>query len=95
MVRETAEETGLAVAESDLSLVHTLDLVDPVGPVPRIQLFFTATRWQGEPAVLEPDRCTEWRWWPLNALPDPTVDYTRTALAAISHGTAYTAMGWT
>lgn len=26
-----------------------------------IQLFFTASRWHGEPTVREPDRCTEWR----------------------------------
>ncbi|MFG3136578.1 methyltransferase, FxLD system [Streptomyces sp. NPDC048211] len=95
MIRETKEETGLAIDEADLSLVHTLDLLDPGSPTPRIQLFFTTSRWSGEPAVLEPDRCTEWAWWPLTALPDPTVDYTRTALAAISHGTPYTAMGWT
>ncbi|MFC3572446.1 hypothetical protein ACFOZ0_03935 [Streptomyces yaanensis] len=34
-------------------------------------------------------------WWPLDALPEPIVDYTRAALEAISHGTLYTSMGWT
>lgn len=95
VIREAEEETGLGIAEGDLSLVHTLDLLNPGSPVPRVQLFFAASRWSGEPAVLEPDRCTEWRWWPLNALPEPIVEYTRTALEAISHGTPYTAMGWT
>ncbi|GAA5701646.1 NUDIX hydrolase [Streptomyces avermitilis] len=95
VIREAEEETGLTIAESDLSLAHTLDLLDPGSPIPRIQLFFTASRWSGEPAVLEPDRCTEWRWWPLTALPEPTVEYTRAALEAISRDTPYTAMGWT
>ncbi|MFK0120132.1 NUDIX domain-containing protein [Streptomyces sp. NPDC090994] len=94
VVREAAEETGLIITESDLTLVHTVDLLGPTSPVPRLQLFFAASRWQGKPAVLEPDRCTQWRFWPLTALPDPTVDYTRTALDGISRGTAYTAMGW-
>ncbi|MET7607533.1 hypothetical protein [Streptomyces avermitilis] len=58
-------------------------------------LFFTASRRHGEPTVREPGRCTEWRWWPLTALPEPTVDYTRAALEAISRGTPYTAVGWT
>ncbi|MFI5804465.1 methyltransferase, FxLD system [Streptomyces sp. NPDC051561] len=94
MIREAEEETGLALKEDDLSLVHTLDLRDHNSPIPRIQLFFTATRWDGEPAVLEPDCCTEWAWWPLATLPDPTVEYTRTALDAIARGVPYTAMGW-
>ncbi len=93
-VREAAEETGLTIAASDLTLVHTLDLLDPGSTIPRIQLFFAASRWHGEPRVLEPDRCTEWRWWPLDALPEQLVDYTRTALAAIAQGEPYTQMGW-
>ncbi|MER5471143.1 NUDIX domain-containing protein [Streptomyces sp. NPDC002935] len=95
MVREASEETGITIAASDLSLVHTLDQRNPWSPVPRVQLFFAASRWSGEPQVLEPDRCTEWRWWPLDALPGQLVDYTRTALAAIACGRPYTDMGWT
>lgn len=94
MVRETAEETGLVVEADDLALVHTVDMSNPGSPFPRVQLFFTADRWHGEPRVLEPDRCTEWRWWPLDALPEPLVEYTRTALTAIAAGRVYTSLGW-
>ncbi|MFI6493752.1 methyltransferase, FxLD system [Streptomyces sp. NPDC050564] len=95
MVREAKEETGLDIAEGDLSLVHVIDLLDPDSPIPRVQFFFSPSQWEGEPIVREPEHCTEWRWWPLDALPEPIVEYTRTALEAISHGTLYTAMGWT
>jgi methyltransferase of FxLD system len=94
-VREAAEETGLIIAEGDLRLVHTVDLLDVGSTIPRVQLFFSASQWEGEPRVLEPDRCTEWRWWPLNALPAQLVDYTRTALTAITRDQPYTHMGWT
>ncbi|MFD5494435.1 methyltransferase, FxLD system [Streptomyces sp. NPDC127091] len=94
MVRETEEETGLHISESDLSLVHVLDLIDPKSPIPRVQFFFAPSRWAGEPLVREPECCTEWRWWPLDTLPEPVVEYTRVALAAISRGTLYTPMGW-
>ncbi|MET8404648.1 methyltransferase, FxLD system [Streptomyces sp900116325] len=94
MVREAEEETGLRIAEGDLSLVHVLDLLDPGSTIPRVGLFFAPSRWEGEPTVREPECCTEWRWWPLDALPEPTVEYTRVALAAISRGTLYTPMGW-
>lgn len=93
-VREVAEETGLTIAEGDLTLVHTLDLLDPGSPIPRVQLFFAASQWHGPPRVLEPDRCTEWRWWPLDALPKPLVDYTRTAIDGIAASRLYTEMGW-
>ncbi|MGW0998870.1 methyltransferase, FxLD system [Streptomyces sp. NPDC002523] len=94
MVREAEEETGLRIPEGDLSLVHVLDLLDPESPIPRVQLFFASTRWEGEPLVREPECCTEWRFWPLDALPDPTVAYTRVALEAITRGSLYTPMGW-
>jgi 8-oxo-dGTP pyrophosphatase MutT (NUDIX family) len=94
MVREAQEETGLRIAERDLSLVHVLDLLDPGSTIPRVGLFFAPSRWEGEPLVREPESCTEWRWWPLDALPEPIVAYTRVALAAISRGALYTPMGW-
>ncbi|MEU1445231.1 hypothetical protein ACFWBS_04200 [Streptomyces mirabilis] len=34
------------------------------------------------------------RWWPLDVLPEPIVEYTRVALQAISRGALYTPMGW-
>ncbi|MFE1987891.1 methyltransferase, FxLD system [Streptomyces mirabilis] len=94
MVREAEEETGLRIAESDLSLVHVLDLLAPGSTIPRVGLFFAASRWEGEPLVREPECCTEWRWWPLDVLPEPIVEYTRVALEAISRGGLYTPMGW-
>lgn len=94
VVREAGEETGLVVAEEDLTLVHTVHLLQAPGAVPRVQLFFRAVRWRGEPRLLEPDRCTAWRWWPLHALPEATVPYTRAAIDGIARGRAYTELGW-
>lgn len=94
MVRETEEETGLRIPQSDLSLLHVLDLLDPGSTIPRMGLFFAPSRWEGEPVVREPECCTEWCWWPLDALPEPIVEYTRVALEAISNGTFYVPMGW-
>lgn len=94
MVREAEEETGLRIPQSDLSLLHVLDLLDPGSTIPRMGLFFAPSRWEGEPVVREPECCTEWCWWPLDALPEPIVEYTRIALEAISNGTFYVPLGW-
>ncbi|MFE4677753.1 hypothetical protein [Streptomyces sp. NPDC056723] len=56
---------------------------------------FRARQWTGEPRVLEPDKGLGWGWWPLDALPDPTVSYTAAAIKGIRAGSCYTAMGWT
>ncbi|MEV4743270.1 NUDIX domain-containing protein [Streptomyces sp. NPDC049555] len=93
-VREAAEELGITVAEPDLELVHTVHLRGREGGLPRLQLFFRVHRWSGEPQLREPDRCVEWRWWPLRALPDPMVEYTVAALEGMAHGWPYTDMGW-
>jgi 8-oxo-dGTP pyrophosphatase MutT (NUDIX family) len=94
VAREAAEEAGLRIDPSDLRLVHVLHLLAPGGGRPRLQLFFAPARWSGTPRVLEPDRCTAWRFWPLNALPTDLVPYTRTALTAIRAGEPYSEVGW-
>lgn len=95
LVREAYEEAGLVIDPADLQLVHTVHLLDDhKGAEPRLQLFFAASRWNGEPEILEPDKCTAWTWWPLDALPEPMVAYTRAAIDGIRAGTAYTELGW-
>lgn len=94
VVREAAEEAGLGIDEGDLTLVHTVHLLDPGSTQPMMELFFSACRWTGEPRVLEPDRCTAWGWWPVHGLPDLLVDYTRAAIGGIARGEAFTQMGW-
>ncbi|MFF0433720.1 NUDIX domain-containing protein [Streptomyces sp. NPDC004327] len=94
LVREAWEEAGLVVEPADLTLVHTVHVLDRADAEPRIQLFFAASRWSGAPAVREPEKCTAWEWWPLDALPEPTVAYTRAAIDGIRAGRAYTELGW-
>ncbi|WP_406011896.1 NUDIX hydrolase [Streptomyces sp. NBC_00984] len=95
LVREAYEEAGIVIKPAALTLVHTVHLLDGhENAEPRIQLFFRASRWSGEPEVREPDTCTAWQWWPLDGLPDPMVRCTRAAIDGIRAGTAYTELGW-
>ncbi|MFD1662222.1 NUDIX domain-containing protein [Streptomyces caeni] len=94
VAREAMEEAKLVVAEEDLTLVHTVHLLDHEDAVPRVQLFFRPSQWAGEPNVLEPDKCLRWTWWPADRLPEPTVPYTRAAIEGIRAGRLYTEIGW-
>ena len=36
-----------------------------------ITLFMISESFEGEPQLLEPDKCARWDWFELNALPEP------------------------
>ncbi len=94
MAREAEEELGIHVREKDLDLVHTLHHLDADDGLGRLQLFFTARSYAGPVTNREPDKCSELEWWPLEALPDPTVAYTAAALAEIAAGRPLSVFGW-
>ncbi|WP_217547683.1 NUDIX domain-containing protein [Streptomyces sp. GbtcB6] len=56
---------------------------------------FRAREWSGEPRVMEPDKCGGREWGPVEALPEPTVAYTRAAIDGIRHGRPCAETGWT
>jgi 8-oxo-dGTP diphosphatase len=80
MVREAAEETGIRVASADLRFVHVMHRKEATEADERIDLFFSAMRWQGEPEIREPEKCSELLWVALDALPRNVVPYVRAAL---------------
>ncbi|MFF1712223.1 NUDIX domain-containing protein [Streptomyces sp. NPDC058268] len=94
MVREAKEEARIILNPADLELAHVVHMREG-SSLPRLQLFFRARRWSGEPYLNEPDRCTQWRFWDPDALPSPLVDYTRVAIDGIRAGRLYSEMGWT
>lgn len=94
LVREAKEEAGLIIAPEDVELVHTVRHVDSPTARPRIGLVFQARSWTGDPEVLEPDRCAEWRWWKPQDLPAAVVPYTRRAIDEILQGRPYSEIGW-
>ncbi|MFJ4003850.1 NUDIX domain-containing protein [Streptomyces sp. NPDC090023] len=95
LVREADEEAGLVIEPADVELVHTVHMREQPTDPPRVQLFFRARRWEGEPKLREPDKCVSWRWWNVKDLPEPIVPYTRAAIEGIQTSRTYTELGWT
>jgi len=52
----------------------------------RVDYFFTSSSWSGEPRILEPQKCADMRWFPLEELPDPVVPHELAVLRAIRSG---------
>lgn len=83
--REAAEE----IEVGDLELVFVTAMQRTAHDLPideRIDFFFTARSWRGEPRIVEPAKCADLRWFPLTALPDPVVPHEQVVLQGLLRG---------
>ena len=87
-VREAAEEGGVRLAVDDLRPLTALHRFERGGPQveQRVDVFFEATSWQGDPVLREPDRADAMTWYPLDALPDEVVPHERLVLDLLAAG---------
>lgn len=83
--REALEEVG--VTDLDLAFGTAMQRTAHDLPIDeRIDFFFTARSWSGEPRIVEPAKCADLRWFPLAALPDPLVPHEAVVLAGLRRG---------
>jgi 8-oxo-dGTP pyrophosphatase MutT (NUDIX family) len=68
VIRELAEETGLAARAEDVELLGTL--VDQVDGVLRVTVGALIHVWQGQPTTQPDESVGDWAWHPLGQLPD-------------------------
>jgi len=68
-VREVLEETGLRI-HAVTPAPYTNDVFEAEGKH-YVTLFVAAHSAVGEPALSEPDKCSEWRWFRWSELPSP------------------------
>lgn len=92
MIREAKEEAGLDIKAEDLEVIHAMHRKSP--PDERIDLFLKANKWQGEPKIMEPDKCDDLRWFPIDNLPANTVPEIKYAIKNIRNKIFYSEFGW-
>lgn len=91
--REALEELGLE--RVDLRFELTMQRTQHAAAIEeRVDFFFTARSWQGEPAILEADKCRELSWCRLDALPEPMVPHEAHALAHLGGEERYLTYGF-
>lgn len=91
-VREVMEEVGLTIKAEDLKhllSVHRKSINDT-----RIDIYFEALEWAGEPRNIETDKHSKIEWFSITDLPENIVDYMKSGLAAISKAEPYEEFGW-
>jgi 8-oxo-dGTP diphosphatase len=93
-VRELKEEVGLDVDAADLVPVTAMHRTggngDPIDE--RVDFFFMASTWSGEPRLMEPEKAAGLDWYPLDKLPDPLVPHEARVLGAVADGDALPAV---
>jgi 8-oxo-dGTP pyrophosphatase MutT (NUDIX family) len=87
--REAAEELDITVSAENLvplSVMHRTGGDDrPVNE--RVDFFFECRNWTGTPRRAEPHKTADLRWFPLDALPNPTVPHEQHVLRHLRAGT--------
>lgn len=91
-VREAHEELGIDLIAQNLTLIHVLHRKETDGE--RMNFFFAADVWRGEPKIREPNKCDELRWFVLSDLPANIIPYVQHALQNIHRGNSYSEYGW-
>ncbi|GGY97728.1 NUDIX hydrolase [Streptomyces poonensis] len=77
-VREAHEELGIILAPADLLVGQTVHARH--GTTDHLGIFFEAHTWTGTPANREPGKCAALRWFPLDGMPTPLMDYSAAGL---------------
>jgi ADP-ribose pyrophosphatase YjhB (NUDIX family) len=91
--REAREEIGLEIPPGRQSVAHVMHRNAEPGVI-YIDFFMTADSYSGELRNLEPDKCDDLSWHPLDALPENTIPYIRQAIEAVGRGEQYSEFGW-
>lgn len=97
MIREASEEIGITLHQTSLALAHVMhrrSVGHDCTNSERVDFWFTAAFWDGEPVNREPHKCDDMTWRPMNRLPANVVRYVRRALEYVQSGVTYSEMGW-
>jgi 8-oxo-dGTP diphosphatase len=81
-VREVKEETGVKLSHEDLRLVHIYQTYGKRDG-PYIGFMFSTNSWEGEPKIMEPEKCDDMQFFALDNLPDKITPYAMAALESL------------
>jgi len=95
VLREACEETGITVEIDDLEEMNVMHRkTKEKGVNERVDFFFVTRKWEGEPEIMELDKCDHLAWFSIDDLPDKMIPYSRVALCYCLRGIPYSGYGW-
>lgn len=88
-VREAKEEIGIDINPKDIQFAHALYRTAHDITGDRSDYFFMVQKWDGEPKIMEPEKCDDLKWFNIEKLPENTIHHERHAIDKIKQGISY------
>ncbi len=85
IIKEANEKLGITIIEEDLELAEVIhDFEDNY-----LNFFFKTSNYLGVPTIMEPDKCAELLWAPVNDLPIEIITFIDLAIQNMIKGYFY------
>jgi 8-oxo-dGTP pyrophosphatase MutT (NUDIX family) len=95
IVREVSEEIGLTLEAHNIDVALVMHRYSATSSPPeRLDFFTRVDKWHAVPINLEPDKCSNLRWFHLRELPENVIPYIKHALNEVTAGRKYCEYGW-
>lgn len=97
LVREAKEEIGIDLCVDDFEVVHVMHRMEQSDPPEigeRIDVFLKTKKYKGAIKNMEPHKCDDLSWFPINELPENTIIYIKFAIEKIKSKIFYSQFGW-
>lgn len=89
MAREAKEEAGIEIDSTDLRLVHFTHRLGRNDSQERVDIFFEARKWKGEVTNMEPHKCDDLSWHPIDHLPAVMLPFVERVIGDVAAGKNY------
>lgn len=90
MIREAREEAGIILHPEQIKFAHVAHRLSRGNTgQERLDLFFEAWEWEGEPSNMEPEKCGELKWVPIENLPNDTLPLIKLVIGSVLKGNAF------
>ena len=92
IMHEAEEEASIKLKPANLKVVHVMHRYRPDREY--IDIYLKANLWEGDVTNMEPDKCDELKWFPLEKLPKNIIPEVKLALENAKTNTFYSETGW-
>lgn len=97
IIREANEEANIILKPTQLQVCHVMHRFHPMPnglSFEQIDVFYKANSYTGVLKNMEPHKCDELEFYPLNDLPEKTAGFIRHAIECMRQGQCFSEFGW-
>jgi len=89
MIREAKEEAGIDLVAQDLKFVHIVHRLGRESGSEYIDIFYEAHNWVGQITNVEPNKCSDLSWFPIDHLPKDIIPVIKNVLDGVKNHEYY------